>query len=89
MHKFYSSEIKSNSCFRSCESTTSWQEIPNLLDCLPLGCTLILRTCFFKVVVLQPLLQEGPVSHPCKTPYLPLDSVFVARTRKLPETRIF
>jgi len=39
--------------------------------------------------VSQPLLREGPVYDPCTTPYLPLDSVFVAGIRKIPETFIF
>ena len=34
----------------------------------------------------QLLLQEGPVYHPCTASYLPLDSVFVSRTKKLPKT---
>ena len=35
--------------------------------------------------VSQLLLQEGTVYHPCTTLYLPLDSVFVERTKKLPK----
>ena len=38
--------------------------------------------------VSQPLLREGPVYHPCTAPCLPLNAVYISKSKKSLETHI-